>query len=201
MFGSCFCFFIAAPCIDQKLFSVNLCLTHWPLRRMQKWPPKHLHGGISFLATLTRLPALKYCLEPRINILQTKSGWVWLWQNWGSYCVVGFLGVLVGFGFCLVVLVCCLAIFVCLELICCTHYPNGHQVGPKAVSRIRHVEIPHLPAVARTCYPCDVRRCRLRWWLSALLPPFCNLFLGLLLSDFSIYIWHSYSSFWRPAWA
>ena len=48
MFGSCFCFFIAAPCIDQKLFSVNLCLTHWPLRRMQKWPPKHLHGGISF---------------------------------------------------------------------------------------------------------------------------------------------------------
>ena len=36
--------------------------------------------------------------------------------------------------------------------------------------------------------PCEVRRCRPRRWLRALLPPFCNLFLGLLLSDFSIYI-------------
>ena len=36
--------------------------------------------------------------------------------------------------------------------------------------------------------PCEVRRCRLRRWLRALLPPFCNLFLGLLLSDFTIYI-------------
>lgn len=36
--------------------------------------------------------------------------------------------------------------------------------------------------------PCEVRRCRPRRWLRALLPPFCNLFLGLLLSDFSLYI-------------